>query len=812
MNALDLRRRMRFSVIPLVAKDQPKIKWKQYQTKLPEEQLVLSWGDGMYAIVTGEVSNIVVVDLDDDDAIAWAEQYLPTPCFRTQTAKGQHWFYRHPGVEVRNKAKLQINGVKTNIDIRADGGYVVGPGSVHETGVIYEALGSWTPKALLEGPVFDPEWVAEPEPVRGPIMPSSTKTVAPTTDVDRLRFRHYLSQAGPAIEGMGGDHHTYKCCCAAWDFIDKGLLTESEAREELNIWDATNSPSWGPAGIDRKFYASAGKYRQGGRDVGDTKATDSPDYCSEDICFSGVPKPVNERPADFDKPDEEQEEAWPEPDYISINRPDFPVDRLPGIMGDIVRETARSTQTPPSLAACLALSAVSLCALKRFHLVVIEGSWTEYLCLYTVSAADPGTRKSAVFNLVTKPIIARDIREIERAKQAKLSNKDVIEHKLEMIKGNRREAAKYKESQCSTYFDANRQFQEQIEQLKEEGKAKILVTDDITAESLVQELELNNGRLGNFSSEGDLFKILAGRYSDGKSNFAAFLKAYTGDYIRVNRKNKDPITVTCPLLTLGLMTQPSIIGQLRHNSEMRDTGLLARFLYAIPPSNVGGRMGVPGPAKGEVVRAWDSALRRILSYPEDDMPMYLSKPACEALFAWKDAIEERMGLDGDLYHMRDWASKIVGTTARVACLMHLVSSEPGQAVGEHVVKDAIAITEEFWIPHSTLALGQVSDFTLLDDCVSIIQAVLSGNTSMGEVRRARRRRFKDAKERFDEAMLTLSERKFLFIEEVPVGPKGGRPTERLVVNKLLKVDKSSDRKKIFSALQFSNSERLEEFS
>src|SRR5262249_2629821 len=105
--------------------------WKQFQIAPPTDDNLTAWfGNGSLrnpAIVTGTVSNIVAVDGDNQAALAWMTVHLPATDMRTRTATGEHWFYRHPGTPIRNKARIRTDDGRLQIDIRADGGYVVAP-------------------------------------------------------------------------------------------------------------------------------------------------------------------------------------------------------------------------------------------------------------------------------------------------------------------------------------------------------------------------------------------------------------------------------------------------------------------------------------------------------------------------------------------------------------------------------------------------------------------------------------------------------------------------------------------------------------
>ena len=83
-------------------------------------------------IITGEASGIVVLDRDGAKGQAsLAGRELPKGPV-VVTGKGRHFYFRHPGFKVKNRTNM-LPGV----DIRGDGGYVVAPPSVHESGIEY---------------------------------------------------------------------------------------------------------------------------------------------------------------------------------------------------------------------------------------------------------------------------------------------------------------------------------------------------------------------------------------------------------------------------------------------------------------------------------------------------------------------------------------------------------------------------------------------------------------------------------------------------------------------------------------------------
>ncbi len=136
-----------WSIIPLRYRSKiPAVKWEPYQKRLATLEELESWfteGPFNVGVVTGRISGIFVVDCDSPEAFQWAQEKLPPCDLRVRTAKGVHQYYPFSGERpMRNKVGVRYDGRQLDIDIRADGGYVVGPGSVHPNGHIYVREGN----------------------------------------------------------------------------------------------------------------------------------------------------------------------------------------------------------------------------------------------------------------------------------------------------------------------------------------------------------------------------------------------------------------------------------------------------------------------------------------------------------------------------------------------------------------------------------------------------------------------------------------------------------------------------------------------
>lgn len=137
-----------FSVIPVGVDKKPLINWKGYQNKRASPREIKEWV-GKYptmniAIVTGKISGIVVVDIEKGGS---SEGYPPTVTAKSG-GQGLHLYYKHPGYEVPNGARI-----RELTDIRGDGGYCLAPPSVSGKGE-YEWILSPDDSDFSEWPVW----------------------------------------------------------------------------------------------------------------------------------------------------------------------------------------------------------------------------------------------------------------------------------------------------------------------------------------------------------------------------------------------------------------------------------------------------------------------------------------------------------------------------------------------------------------------------------------------------------------------------------------------------------------------------------
>ena len=172
-----------FSVIPIGVDKKPLILWKEFQERRATEEEVLGWFEknpkANVGIVTGAISGIVVIDVEKGGS---TEGLTPTVIVKTGGG-GFHYYYRHPGFEIKNDSRL----IRELTDFRGDGGYVIGPPSLHKSGQRYE----WV-VAPDEADMVDlPEWILNAKQSPTEVKPKAEwkiKFIAPVTERQRTRW------------------------------------------------------------------------------------------------------------------------------------------------------------------------------------------------------------------------------------------------------------------------------------------------------------------------------------------------------------------------------------------------------------------------------------------------------------------------------------------------------------------------------------------------------------------------------------------------------------------------------------------------
>lgn len=119
-----------WSIIPVGLNKKPFFSWKEYQTRRPTTDKLREWyamKPAAWAVITGEVSGLVIIDFDMPDGWDTMQALGIRPHVRTGSG-GYHLYLQHPGFYVKTlngKTKQELGRFLPGLDIRADGGFAV---------------------------------------------------------------------------------------------------------------------------------------------------------------------------------------------------------------------------------------------------------------------------------------------------------------------------------------------------------------------------------------------------------------------------------------------------------------------------------------------------------------------------------------------------------------------------------------------------------------------------------------------------------------------------------------------------------------
>ncbi len=470
-------------------------------------------------------------------------------------------------------------------------------------------------------------------------------------------------------------------------------------------------------------------------------------------------------------------------DHVAEFKPEL----LPGVVGGMARAVSVATETPFELEAGLILSVLGTACQGKFS-VNIKHGYSEPLSLWTVTALDPANRKSSVLMKITEPL-----GEWEKKRHLELEAwiKDAESKRKNQESRIKSLRAQYGKAKQEDLREIEAEILELEKNLIEVPKYPKLWAQDVTPEHLGTLLNNHEEVMGILSSEGGMFDILAGRYSNGIPNLDLFLQAHSGDRVRVDRGSRDPVFLDSPALTLGLSPQPEVLRGLIDKPGFRGKGLLARFLYLLPKSNLGYRGLESEEVPENVKTGYHNLIYQLLDiqYSEDeygDRQPYVLKLSKEAYQEWSEfymIVEKDLREGGRFEHITDWAGKLPGAAARIAGLLHCAENpvQPwSQKIDIQIMENALEIASIF-SNHALKAFDLMGADRSLEQAKKIWRWVERGQYESFTKRDC----FNALKGSFhrvsnmDEAFNILIERNYLqeFQQET-----GGRPSIKYLVN------------------------------
>ena len=464
--------------------------------------------------------------------------------------------------------------------------------------------------------------------------------------------------------------------------------------------------------------------------------------------------------------------------------PDIEASILPGIFAEYADAVAASTQTPPALATMFTISILSTVLQGRYEVAPFGDDYREPLPIWTCTCYPVGGRKTAVFNAVVSPLqrwekLAGDRARPEIARR--FAAREVATKRIERLK---QDAAR--EDDPKRRDAIQEEIKREREEMPDEMKAPRVFTTNATPERTEGMLAEQDGKLGILSDESDTFLNLSGGLRGGIASLDAVLKGHAGSAIRVDRQGREA-HLDRPTLSMGLIVQPESFAELAAGRRLRATGVLARYLYAVPKSNIGTRdvrRRIPVPR--QVAEGYHQAVIGLLQgYEERGREPHVLVFSLEALELWlefADNVERNQGEGGRFEAISDWTSKLPGHAARLAALFELAGGGLGAVdVSRDSVERALTLCQ-LLTAHAEAAFAMLGADDTDADALAVLRWIKSGERgefTRRDAQRAMHGRFSKV-ERLEHALAVLRDNYIISGEKK--ASTGGRGSAFYLVN------------------------------
>lgn len=405
--------------------------------------------------------------------------------------------------------------------------------------------------------------------------------------------------------------------------------------------------------------------------------------------------PQGTKPKDEPEPTETEEEKEPP-------KNEFPVDALGDMMSGVAQVVASKVSAPIEMACSSVLAAAALCVQPFYNLDAFGK--VRPISLYFVTIAESGERKSTVDNMV------------------------LLEHQLwrkEKEEIYNKEKAQYKEDLENW---KNRQFDKKSKDTGPMGmtdkkptapKAPVLFVSEPTVEGLFYCLKFHRDSVGLFSDEGGTF--LGGhsmRQENVKATLGKLNHLWDGSPIDRIRKGKDDGEIDVlygKRLSAHLLIQPKLARELFDNEYAKSQGFLARCLTCEPKSKIGERDFLYSFSVPEELTGFRKRVRELLEKtpPEEPQVLVPTDAAIEVLKAFYMEIEPKQKAGAELSSIRDFASKVVEHSVRIAAVLKAFEGSDGLSIDAETMERAIKIGR-FYLANQARTTEKTSTFPSKD--------------------------------------------------------------------------------------------------
>jgi hypothetical protein len=416
--------------------------------------------------------------------------------------------------------------------------------------------------------------------------------------------------------------------------------------------------------------------------------------------------------------------ARPEPDVpdplIAPAQPQalYPLDQLPGSFAELVCAVARATEADPSLAGTVTLSAMATATAKLAIGVEVEEGLVFPISLYAACIVGSSERKTTTERRAYAGIhiVVND----ELVPEYQLQRKE-YNAALAIYERDKRSIL----SQRKKPKHAGQEDVGGIDPGPENGgntlaalmglqeptppKQPHIVISDFTIEGMRDALAENRGQLAVVTSEG---AVMFNGYSLGDktrrgASAGALSRYWDGMDETVTRAHGRVITIHEPRVSLSIGVQPRIASTFFADLELRDQGIVNRFLITWPSPLAGTRnLDPPRHEDLEIIQRFTEQTQRCLRVAhgltggivasetgaaQPRAALTLSPTALEAWRSYAKRVERKQAKGEPYEHITGWAGKAAEQAARISLIVTLFADPEAQIVDLNAMQAGIML-------------------------------------------------------------------------------------------------------------------------
>jgi hypothetical protein len=349
---------------------------------------------------------------------------------------------------------------------------------------------------------------------------------------------------------------------------------------------------------------------------------------------------------------------------------------------EVANEILQQTKAPDALVGMELLASVSAAAQGLYDVQLPTGQ-IKPVSLYLVAVAESGERKTGIHNLVARPLYEFDeMRMKEHLKSVKRYEREI--HVWNAIDaGLQRELVKLTQRDQPS-DDLQVKLGSHRDAMPVKPRSRRLMRQNATERAIMDALEGDGESLTFTSDEGEV--ILKG---GALGRTGIINKTWDGASMLVlDRSDGVSVIARNPRMTMSYMVQPKVFKAFleQRGDAMRSSGHWARYLIGFPTSTQGMRYVFQLGAEwrhlpkfyerlrellSEFGKGLDSGARErtVLEFSEDAIPRWVEAT---------NNIEAMLNPCNYMHDIKDFASKMLEISARVAALLHVYSRQEGK--------------------------------------------------------------------------------------------------------------------------------------